>query len=137
MNLSEKMKEITFLSTRQIIDMTDHSGIGIVGFKEDENDIYSSIVGSPPSESGIVGAQVMISSKGCLLRLDDGEKTILISAPKDGDKETFAETYPSSLEEGEFFQNTLVQDFRHITYEHIVALRQVLDTIDVICSKDN
>ena len=130
MTLSEKMKQIPFFQTRTIIDSSDRETIGLVGFKENEDDVYSSIVASPASTSGIIPDMVMISSNGCLVRLDAGEQTILISMSKEEDKDGFSETFPASIDDGEFFQSTLINDYRHISFEHIEALRQVMDLIN-------
>lgn len=137
MTLSEKMKNIPFFKNRTIIDASDQDSIGIVGFKESENDIYSSIVCSPASTSGIIPRIIMISTKGCLVRLDDGEKTILISMSKEDDKEAFSETFSSNVDEGEFFQSSLINDFRHINYEYIEALHQALELMHDERSEDN
>lgn len=137
MTLSEKMKKIPFFANRIIIDAADQSTVGLVGFKESPDDIYSSIVGSPKSTSGVIPDIVMISTKGCLVRLDSGERTILISMSKEEDKETFSETFPDSVDEGEFFQSTLINDYRHINYEYIEALRQVLEIMNDECPEDN
>jgi hypothetical protein len=131
MSISEKIKSIDFLKNREVIDQTDHSGIGMIGFKHNEKDLYSSIIFSEKSTNGVVPAIVMISSLGALLKLDTGENQITISISSAGEREGFFETFPSSLDEGEFFQNSLIHDFRHITYEHIVALRDVLKLNDV------
>lgn len=130
MTLSEKMKQIPFFQTRTIIDSSDRETIGLVGFKENEDDVYSSIVASPASTSGIIPDMVMISSNGCLVRLDAGEQTILISMSKEEDKDGFSETFPASIDDGEFFQSTLINDYRHINFEHIEALRQVMELIN-------
>lgn len=130
MTLSEKMKQIPFFNNRTIIDFSDRETIGMVGFKESEDDMYSSIVASPASTSGVIPDIAMISSKGCLVRLDAGEQTILISVSKEGDKEGFSEVFSSSVNDGEFFQSSLINDFRHINFEHIEALRQVMELIN-------
>lgn len=137
MTLSEKMKNIPFFQNRVIIDTSDQETVGLVGFKESADDIYSSIVGSPKSSSGVIPNIVMISTKGCLVRLDDGEQTVLISMSKEDDKEAFSETFPASVDEGEFFQSTLINDYRHISYEYIEALRQVLEIMNDECTENN
>lgn len=137
MTLSEKMKNIPFFTNRTIIDAADQDTVGLVGFKESPDDIYSSIVGSPKSTSGVIPNIVMISTKGCLVRLDEGEQTILISMSKEEDKEAFSEIFPASVDDGQFFQSTLINDFRHINYEYIEALRQVLEIMHDECPEDN
>lgn len=123
MNLSEKIKELPFFRTRKVIDVsTEQSGIGLIGFKESEDDIYSNLILSPKSESGVIPDIAMVSSRGCLVRLDDGDKTIVISMSSEGDKEGFVETLPATIDDGEFFQSSLINDYRHITYEYIEVL---------------
>lgn len=137
MNLSEKIKNIDFLKNRTIIDCSERNNIGLIGFKDCEDDLYSSIIASPKSTSGVIPDTVMISTKGCLLRLDDGDKTIVISMSKEDSKDSFTVEFPSSIDSGEFFQSTLLHDYRHIGYEHIEALRKVLELMNDVYIEDN
>lgn len=137
MTLSEKIKQIPFFKNRTIIDASDRDKIGLVGFKESADDVYSSLVVSPASDSGVIPNIVMISTKGCLVRLDEGEQTILISMCKEDDKDGFTEVFPASIDNGEFFQSTLVNDFRHIGYEYIEALHQAVAILHDELPEDN
>lgn len=127
MTISDKIKTINFLSTREVLDTTDNSGIGMIGYKHDDEDLYSSIVASPASTSGVIPHVVMISTMGALIKYDSGDNTISVVLCSKLDKSGFTETFPSSIDEGEFFQCSLINDFRHVTYEHIIAVRDVME----------
>ena len=135
MSVAEKIITLPFFEKYKITESSDESGIGIIGFKVSSDDVYSALIAQPKTESGIIPSTVMISTKGCLVKLDSGDKTIVISMPKSEDKDGFIETFPMSVDNGEFFQSSLIHDYRHIDYEYIETLRSVLEIIDIDASK--
>lgn len=127
--LSDQIKEIQFLKERVIVDETDHTGVGMVGFQHDENDLYSSIIASRASTSSVIPAIVMMSTQGAFLKYDSGTETIEISISTQDDNDPFTETFASNIDEGEFFQSTLIHNFLHVNYEHVIALREVMNFV--------
>lgn len=137
MTLSEKITQLPFFETRPIIDTSDRDTIGLVGFKDGEDDVYSSIIASPASTSGVIPDIVMVSTRGCLVRLDAGEQTITVTMSSDGDKDSFTTTFPTSVDDGEFFQSSLISDYRHIVFEYIEVLRSVIEIINDTRTENN
>lgn len=128
--LSEQIKLVNFLKNKEVLDSTDQEGVGMVGYRDNDDDLYSSIIASQPSTTGVIPAVVMLSSLGALLKLDAGEELITIAMSANDSSESFTETFPSSIDEGEFFQSSLVNDYRHITFEHIIAIRDVMELVN-------
>lgn len=130
MTLSDKIQQLPFFKRRTVIDSLKEDKVALIGFKENENDVYSSLVASPKSASGVIPHAVFICSGGCLVRLDSGEQTITVAMDAKGDTDAFTEVFSISSDEGEYFQSSLVHNYGYITYEYFDVLKQVLVLMD-------
>lgn len=136
MTISEKISKLPFFTNRLIIDTGEMNGVGLVGFKNNDNDVYSNVMASPAPPSGVISNIAMLCTGGNLLRIDEGKKTLLITMAKNGEKEGFSEEFNMNIDDGEFFQQSLIYDFGYIDYTYIEVLHQVLDILHDESGKD-
>lgn len=131
MNINDKVKKIPFLSNRIIVDQNDaDQAVSVIGYRDTTDSPYSTIVSAPESRSGVLKPCIMICSDGMMVKYDGGTQTISINVPKMNNKEGFNQEFPASIDEGEFFQDTLINNYHHITYDFIVATRDILAILD-------
>lgn len=119
------------MSTRIIVDQNETTEkVSVLGYRDNEGTVYSSIVAAPESKSGVLKPCIMICTDGIMVKYDGGTQTISVNVPKMNGKEGFNQEFPASVDEGEFFQDSLINNYHHITYDYIVATRDILALLD-------
>ncbi|QCW19079.1 hypothetical protein SEPL_049 [Salmonella phage SE_PL] len=122
MNITEQMKTIPFLSTRIFIEDGYEKTVSIIAYRDSEDSPYSNIIACPQCNG--IGAMVTLFTNGCMVKLDMNKLIITVNIP--GDEPSIA-TFPLNVDEGGFFQETVLHDFKDITFEHLKAVRDVVE----------
>lgn len=98
------------------------------GFTENAEDKFSSVMilrGVYKNHES--PGYILIGSLGAVVKYDVDAKTINLTFAKDNDKDGFVFDVNDNIEEGEFFQQTLINDIRHVSFEHIQFLRDLTE----------
>lgn len=122
MNIVEKIKTIPFLSTRIIIEDGYEKTVSIIAYRDNEDSPYSNIIACPAC-SGI-SALVTLFTNGCMVKLDMNKLEITVNIPGDDPSIT---VFNLNVDEGLFFQESVLHDFGDITFEHLKAVRDVVE----------
>lgn len=128
------MKEIAklsfFNSGRKLKDedmqSTDH--MFHFGYVENDKDKFSSVMILRGVYKNYESpGYILIGTLGAIIKLDIDSKTISLNFSKEEEQEGFQIELNSNVEEGEFFQQTLVNNTRHITFEHIKFMNDLVN----------
>lgn len=103
-----------------------------VKYKDNNEELSSTIVALRApfrTEAAKKPAYVLAISLGCVVKLvvDDMKFNIKVAPMDDG--ENIDLNFEGSLPEEEFFQQSLIYDFRTVSYEHVRFIEEMIDVV--------
>ena len=135
MNIEQAIRDNAFFAPetgRVIENIKIEDALINVKYKDNNEDISSTLVALRApfrKEAAKKPAYVLAISLGCVVKLVIDEMKYNIKVAPMNDEENIDLHFDGSLGEEEFFQQSLLHDFRTVTYDHVKMIDTMVDLV--------